>query len=300
MVGRVIEVATDGVHLNVSRGFLRVSLKKDVLGEVAFDHIAALVVHGHGITFSSNLISKLSEFGIPLISCGSNHAPVAVTWPIDGHFSQGFRMEAQAAASLPLKKRIWADIIKAKINNQSLILANFNLPFERLQRLKTQVRSGDETNCEAQAAQYYWRTLMGKDFRRDRSAEGVNQLLNYGYMILRAATSRSLVASGLHPSLAIHHRSRGSAFRLADDVMEPFRPFVDFIVKQCIEAKEVELNQTVKAKLAALPRMDLKRAECVSPLQICLDGAANSLVQLYMKESKTLDLPIDIHLEAAE
>lgn len=297
MVGRIVEVARDGVHLSAQRAFLIISLKKEKLGQVAFDQIEALVVHGHGITLSTNLIARLSEAGIPFITCGRNHAPISITWPIDGHYAQGLRMEAQAAASQPLKKRIWRDLVKAKINNQLLILRYFNLPTKRLDRLYFQVRSGDETNCEAQAAKYYWPQLMGVDFRRDRSAEGVNQLLNYGYMILRAATARSIVASGLHPSLSVHHQSRGSALRLADDLMEPFRPFVDYLVRQCVDTDELGLNKDVKAKLAALPRLDLKRQTCVSPLQICIDHAACSLAQIFEKECEKLELPIDLYFE---
>ena len=300
MVGRIVEVASDGVHLSAQRGFLKISLKQKPVGQVAFDQIEALIVHGHGITLSTHLIARLSEAGIPLITCGRNHAPISITWPIEGHHAQGFRMEAQAAASQPLKKRLWRDLVKAKINNQVLILNYFDLPTARLHRLAKAVRSGDETNCEAQAAQYYWRLLMGDKFRRDRQSSGTNQLLNYGYMILRAATARSIVASGLHPSLSLHHQSRGSPLRLADDLMEPFRPFVDYLVRQCMEQDELELNKDVKAKLAALPKLDLKREDCVSPLQICLDQAANSLAQVFEKECDGLELPIDLHLTAAE
>lgn len=300
MVGRIIEVATDGVHLSTHRGFLKISNKDGTLGQVAFEQIEALIVHGHGITFSANLITRLCEHGIPLVTCGPNHVPVSITWPLDGHHAQGFRMEAQATASRPLKKRIWKDLIKAKINNQALILSHFNLPSKRLRRLVTEVKTGDETNCEAQAAQYYWPTLMGQSFRRDRSAIGSNQILNYGYMVLRAATARSIVANGLHPSLSVHHQSRGSAMRLADDLMEPFRPFVDFLVKQLIEQGSDELTKEVKAVLATIPRLDLKRQDCISPLQVCLDRTASSLVALFNKEKETLELPIDLHLEAAE
>ncbi|GJM02859.1 MAG: CRISPR-associated endonuclease Cas1 [Rhodomicrobium sp.] len=300
MVGRIIEVASDGVHLSTERGFLKLSLQGDELGKVAFDQIEALIAHGHGVTFSSNLISRLSDHGIPLITCGANHAPIAITWPIGGHYAQGFRMEAQASASLPLKKRIWKDLIKAKINNQALVLNQFDLQSARLIKLGSEVRTGDETNCEALAAQYYWPQLMGPDFKRDRSEPGINQLLNYGYMVLRAATARSIVAAGLHPSLSVHHQSRGNPLRLSDDLMEPFRPFVDWIVKECVDAKETELNKETKAKLASLPRIDLKRRGCVSPLQICLDSAASTLAQIYLKECQTLDLPLGLHQEAAE
>src|SRR5690606_215333 len=142
----------------------------------------------------------------------------------------GTRIEAQAAASRPMAKRLWADLVRAKVRAQAAALAEFSQPPLVLETLAKRVRSGDPVNIEAQAAQRYWPSLFGPDFRRDRSADGVNALLNYGYMVLRASAARAVVSAGLHPSLGIHHKSAGSSLRLADDLMEPFRPAVDILV----------------------------------------------------------------------
>lgn len=291
MVGRIVEVASDGVHVSVDRGFMKVTREREQLGQVALDDIDALVVHGHGATFSANLVSRLSERGAPIVMCGSNHAPVALVWPIDGHHEQGLRMEAQAGASRPLRKRLWREIVVAKVGAQADVLDRLGEPGEGLRILARKTRSGDPDNIEAQAARRYWPLVMGKDFTRDRAAGGTNGLLNYGYTVLRAATARSIIAAGLHPSLSIHHQSRGTALRLADDLMEPFRPFVDLTVRGFKDSGGQEIDADAKATLAGVLTLDLEGPKGASPLQTCLDRLAVSLAQVYLGERKALELP---------
>ena len=157
--------------------------------------------------------------------------------------------------------------------------------------LASRVRSGDPENIEAQAARLYWPRLMGDKFRRDRDQAGQNSFLNYGYMVLRAATARSIVAAGLHPSLSIFHQSRGTALRLADDLMEPFRPFVDAIVRRLGESGAQDLGAEEKAALAAIAMLDLEGPRGASPVQVCLDRLATSLAQVYLGVRDTLELP---------
>ncbi|MCF6199931.1 MAG: type II CRISPR-associated endonuclease Cas1 [Hyphomicrobiaceae bacterium] len=292
MVGRIIEVASDGVHLSTERGFMRVCNKSEEIGRIPLDDISALIVHAHGSTYSTNLVDRLARRGTPIIVCASNHTPVAIIWPLDGHFEQGFRMQAQARASKPLNKRLWQALIRAKIQNQAYVIAQDSKPDARLKRLAKQVRSGDPDNIEAQAAQRYWPLLMGKQFRRDRNMEGANSLLNYGYTILRSAVARSIIAAGLHPSLSIHHQSRGTALRLADDIMEPYRPLVDWQVKQLLKAGKASLDMETKRQLASLPTMDLLSPLGKSPLQICLDKLATSVARVYLKERKELEIAV--------
>ena len=291
MIGRIVEVATDGVHLSVERGFMAVSQDQVKVGQVALDDIAALVVHGHGATWSANLTARLAERGAPMVICGSNHAPVALVWPIDGHFEQGRRMQAQADASQPMRKRLWQMIVRAKILAQAEALAAFGERSGALRDLAKSVRSGDPKNVEGAAARRYWPLMMGKPFRRDRDASGANAMLNYGYMVLRAATARSILGAGLHPSLSIHHQSRGSALRLADDLMEPFRPYVDGVVRRLMENEIEDLDRDAKASLVAVTSLDLEGPKGASPLQTCLDRLATSLAQIYMGERDELDLP---------
>jgi len=291
MIGRIVEVATDGVHISVDRGFMKLSREREALGQVALDDIAALVVHGHGATFSANLAARLAARGTPMIICGSNHAPVAFLLPIDGHFEQGLRMQAQAEASKPVRKRLWRDLVKAKITAQADALDVAGERPGALRSLARQVRSGDPENIEARAARRYWPLMMGTAFKRDRGRSGTNAFLNYGYMVLRAATARAILAAGLHPSLSIHHKSRGEALRLADDLMEPFRPFVDLVVRRLVAEGREELDRDAKAALAAVTTMDLQGPQGASPLQTCLDRLALSLAQVYLGERGKLEFP---------
>jgi CRISP-associated protein Cas1 len=300
MIGRVIEVATDGAHLSVERGFLAIHAARDLLGKVALDDIGALVVHGHGATFSANLVARLAARGTPMVICGSNHAPVSFVLPVDGHHEQGHRMQAQADAGQPLRKRLWRDLVRSKIRTQAEALNGAGERGGALMEMAKKVRSGDPDNLEAQAARRYWGLMMGPDFRRDRDLPGLNGFLNYGYMVLRAATARSILAAGLHPSLSIHHRSRGSALRLADDLMEPFRPHVDALARGLDRAGVTEMDRDAKAQLAAVAILDLQGRNGAAPLQTCLDRLALSLAQVYLGDREALELPgADLALAAA-
>lgn len=291
MIGRIVEIATDGVHLSVRRGFMVVSENREETGRVALDNLSALVIHGHGATWTANLTARLAERGVPIVICGSNHDPVALVWPIDGHFEQGRRMQAQAEAALPLRKRIWKELVQAKIIAQGEALDFYGQRSGALKVLATKVRSGDPDNLEARAARRYWPLMLGREFRRDQKEDGVNAMLNYGYMILRAATARSILAAGLHPSLSVHHESRGNALRLADDLMEPFRPYVDRIVRQLADAAGNELDRETKAALVKVTTIDLEGPKGASPLQTCLDRLCTSLAMVYLGERKKLELP---------
>lgn len=292
MQQRIVEIASDGVHLSAHRGFLKLSRDGDEIGRVALADIAAVILRGHGATLSVNLCTRLSDQGAPLVICGSNQSPYSLLWPVQGHYEQGRRMEMQASASKPLRKRVWRDLVKTKISAQADVLAATHGPDARLEHMVGEVQSGDPTNMEAQAARRYWQALMGSDFTRDRDADGVNAALNYGYTVLRAGTARSILAAGLHPSLSIHHESRGDALRLADDLMEPFRPFVDLIVWQlAAKGGSVTLDPETKTELAAVLTFDLPGADGVSPIQIWLDRLALSYAKICMGESKRLDLP---------
>ena len=200
-------------------------------------------------------------------------------------------MQAQAEASLPTRKRLWKTLVKAKISAQADALDMVGHRSGALRDLARKVRSGDPDNIEGMAARRYWTQMMGDGFRRDRGAGGANALLNYGYMVLRAATARSILAAGLHPSLSIHHQSRGTALRLADDLMEPFRPFVDGIVKRLLETVGDGLDRDAKAALVSVTTLDLEGPRGVSPLQTCLDRLATSLALIYMEKKGQLVLP---------
>lgn len=292
MQQRIVEIVSDGVHLSAFRGFMKISRQDEELGRVPFADIGAVIVRGHGSTLSVNLCTRLSDAGAPLVICGSNQAPSSLLWPVRGHYEQGRRMEAQAAATRPLLKRTWRDLVSAKIASQAAVLAATTGEEARLVRMARDVKSGDSDNLEAQAARRYWNALFGSGFLRDRQADGINSALNYGYTVLRAGTARSIIAAGLHPSLSVHHASRGDALRLADDLMEPFRPYLDYLVWQATRNGAIgELTSETKASLAQVLTLDLPGIDGVSPVQIWLDRLALSWARICMKESAKLDLP---------
>ena len=292
MQQHIIEITSDAVHLSVHRGFMKIEQAGAEIGRVPFDDIGAVIVRGHGSTFSVNLCSRLSEAGAPMVICGSNQSPAALLWPVQGHYEQGRRMEAQAALTRPQRKRLWRNLVIAKITSQASVLAATVGPDARLERMAKEVQSGDTTNLEAQAARRYWPLLMGDDFQRDRDQGGTNAALNYGYAVLRAAAARSILGAGLHPSLSIHHESRGNALRLADDLMEPFRPFVDIMVWQMQRGGVIaHLGSDQKRQLASVLTLDLPGRDGVSPVQIWLDRLASSFAKVCMGAATALDLP---------
>ena len=294
MQSRIVEIASDNVHVSAERGFLKATVGGEIVGKVALDDIAGLVVRGYGASFSATVCDRLAERNAPIVICGQNQSPASVIWPVSGHHMQGFHMQAQAVVKKPLQKRLWAALVATKIRNQSFVLAHFGKEGSAaLSSMATRVRSGDPDNMEARAARLYWQSLFGKGFRRDRNGDGTNAALNYGYTVLRAAAARSILAAGLHPSLAMQHASGGNSLRLADDLMEPFRPFVDLRVAELSMGNGTieELTREMKASLVSVLSLDLKTSVGTSPLQIALDRLARSLAAVYCGNATKLDLP---------
>jgi CRISPR-associated protein Cas1 len=278
---RIVDIATDGRHLSAHRGFLLVNEGHQEIGRIPLDDIASIVVHAHGVTWTTNLIVALAERGALMVLCGTNHSPVAVCMPLDGHHGQNAKMRAQWNASKPLTKQIWREVVIAKIVWQAAALKSRGVSADALLMLTRRVRSGDPDNIEAQAARRYWPLMMGKDFRRDRDAGGVNGLLNYGYTILRSLLARSVVAAGLHPSIGIHHANRGNAFALADDLIEPFRPLVDTLTLQLIGQGHIEVTPEAKQAFAGLIALDLPGPNGTTTVTIAATRLAQSLSRCF-------------------
>jgi CRISP-associated protein Cas1 len=292
MVGRVVEIATDGRHLSIFRGFLVVTEKGEEVGRIALDEIAAVVANAHGLTYSNNALVGLSARGVPVVLCGANHMPAAIVWPVDAHHIQTGRMNDQVAASLPLKKRLWAQLVRAKILAQGAALAAVGAPSGGFYLLSRKVRSGDPDNVEAEAARRYWPLLLGKTFHRDQDGGGINGLLNYGYAVLRAGVARAVMAVGLHPSFGLMHSNRSNPMILIDDLMEPFRPIVDREVQRLVKDGTGEVDHDAKAALARIMVIDLPTNLGLSPLMTCAERLAQSLARAYAGESDSLDLPL--------
>ena len=294
MWGRVVELAVDNRHAFRKDGFLVVkdlSVENAEVGRVPLDDIEAVIVTARDVTVSRSLLSNLAERNCPVVFTDKRYLPSSVLLPITGHHLQAKRFDAQIAAGLPLRKRVWASVIKAKINQQAAVVAHLEHPDARLRRLAEQVRSGDPSNCEAQAAKLYWRSVFGKTFRRDRGEPGINSYLNYGYTILRAATARAIVASGLHPTLGIHHQNEGNPMRLVDDLMEPYRPFIDLQVLELGVGPSDTLSSEGKRALVDVLSHDLVADGERSPVGLCIQRTARSLASIYLGESKALWMP---------
>ena len=291
MAGRIVEISRDGRAVHKERGFLAIRDGGETVGRVPLDDIDAVIGAAHGLQWSNNALTALAERGAPVVLMGRNYAPAGYILSVSGHHDQGLRFEAQAAAAKPVRKRLWAQIVRAKIAAQREMLVVAGKPHERLRRLIDEVQSGDPTNREAVAAQYYWPQLMGEGFRRDHAANGANAMLNYGYAVLRAASARAIVAAGLHPSLGLHHKSGGDGLRLADDLMEPFRPTIDLAVRDLLRGGETEMTTDVKRALAAPLEADFQTANGRTPLSHVLVRAAQSLALVFLKEARTISLP---------
>lgn len=294
MQGRIVEVADDRRHLSVYRGFMLVHSTGDdrqELGRVALDDMAALIASAHGISYTNNLLVALAERGVPFVLCAANHKPVGMLWPLDGHHLQAHRFDAQIACTLPTKKRLWASLVKAKLLQQATVLEATGVAAAPLQTLAKNVRSGDPDNLEAQGARKYWGLLFGSLFRRDQEADGLNALLNYGYTVLRAATARAVVAAGLHPSIGLHHSHDNNAMRLVDDLMEPFRPVIDWTVWQLQHNQPCHINPDTKRALVKSLYLDLATPAGNTPVLVAIQKLATSLAQVLTNERTALDLP---------
>ncbi|MCW5258095.1 type II CRISPR-associated endonuclease Cas1 [Verminephrobacter aporrectodeae] len=295
MIGRIVEIADDRRHLFVHRGFMVVKDtegERKELGQVPLDDIAAVVANAHGLTYTNNLLVALAERGTPFVLCGPNHNAMGMLLSLDGHHVQAKRIEAQIAASLPMHKRLWAAVVKSKLEQQAATLAAVAAPTAPLQALVAKVRSGDPDNVEGQGARRYWGLLFGSDFRRDQDGDGLNALLNYGYTIMRSATARAVVAAGLHPSIGLHHSNDANAMRLVDDLVEPFRPMVDLKVWQLHKAGESHVTPDTKRALVRVLHEDMQTAAGVTPVMVCAQRLATSLAQVYLGDRPKLDLPL--------
>lgn len=293
---RIVDIATDGLHLSTLRGFLLVSRDHAEVGRIALDDIAALIVHAHGVTWTTNLVIQLAERGAIMVLCAANHMPVALTTPISGHHAQNAKMRAQWDAPRPLFKQLWKNIVIAKIKMQaSLLAAHGHAEANALASMAGRVRSGDPGNLEAQAARRYWQALFGAQFRRDRAEEGANALLNYGYTVMRATLARSVVAAGLNPTIGLHHANRSNSFALVDDLIEPFRPLVDAVVWQMAQeavqdGRTLDVDSAAKQRLAALIAADLDLQGATSPVSVAAQRLAQSLAASFIAGAPSLAL----------
>ena len=262
---------------------------------VPIEDIGMLVLEHQQITLSHYLLDKLIANNTAVITCNETHHPSGLFMPLESNTLQSERFKAQIEATEPLKKQLWQQTVKSKIQNQSAVLKKWNIKNTYLINAAQNVKSGDTDNDEAKAAAYYWSHLFPDawQFFRRRDGPPPNNLLNYGYAILRATVARAIAGAGLLATLGIFHRNRYNAYCLADDMMEPYRPFVDIIVRSIIDkTSSVEtLTKELKAQLLLLPTVDVVLDKETSPLMIATQRTAASLAKCYLGESRKILYP---------
>ena len=263
---------------------------------IPIEDIGILILDHKQITITQGLIEKLLDNNCALITCSSNHLPVGLMLPLYGNTIQNERFRYQLDASLPLRKQLWQQTVQAKIANQAAVLKYATSSIHNnMQVWATDVRSGDSANMEARAAAYYWKTLFQDidGFVRGRDEDEPNNLLNYGYAIVRAVIARALVSSGLLPTLGIHHHNRYNAYCLADDIMEPYRPYVDRTVFDiCRKGKPLKLTTELKRDLLSIPTIDVIINDKRSPLMVAATTTTASLVKCFTGEMRKISYPI--------
>ncbi len=262
---------------------------------VPIEDIGMLVLEHQQITLTHYLLDKLVGNNVSVITCNETHHPTGMMLPLEGNTLQSERFRAQIDATEPLKKQLWQQTVKAKITNQASVFKKWGIKHKLLSNLADAVKSGDTDNVEGTAAVHYWQNLFPPAWLFYRRRDGLppNNLLNYGYAIIRASMARAIVGAGLLPTMGIFHRNRYNAYCLADDIMEPYRPFVDVVVRSIIdETSHVEtLTQEFKTKLLALPQTDVLMNDEKSPLMVAMGRTAASLAKCYAGEQRKILYP---------
>ena len=263
---------------------------------IPIEDIGLIMLDNPQITISHVLIEKLLENNCALVTCDAKHLPVGLMLPLDGNTLQSERWKQQIEASAPLKKQLWQQTVEAKIANQARVLEYAGFDASKLWYLSERVQSGDVRNNEAVAAAHYWAILFSdykENFLRDQIGDAPNHLLNYGYAILRAIVARGLVGSGLLPTLGLHHQNKYNAYCLADDIMEPYRPFVDRLVFDILRSGDCSetLEKQHKATLLTIPTLDILIKKKRSPLMVGLQDTTASLSKCYANELKRIVYP---------
>ena len=291
MIKRTIDISEGPTYLNIENDQLILTREKERIGSIPCEDIGVLLVDHRATVYSHSALTRLLDRGAVIILCGENHLPVGILLPIENNLLHTERLRAQVAASQPLQKNLWRQIVIRKIKGQAENLPENHPDRGRLLAMATEVKSGDTSNCEGVAARFYWPALMGKDFRRDPEGEWPNPLFNYGYMVFRAAVARAIVAAGLHPAFGLYHSNRNNPFVLADDLVEVFRPRIDRAVVEHLKTGSTEINKESKRAVLSLLTEPITVAGQSGPLMVGLHRMTASLVRCFEGGAKTLDLP---------
>jgi CRISPR-associated protein Cas1 len=293
MIKRIVDVS-ESAYLCLRDRQLLIKKSDVEVGSVPVEDLGVLILQHPAIVLTQSLVIACQKNNVVVIFCDERHLPYSILLPLyDGHSLHTKVLREQMALKTTRRKKLWQQIVVAKIQQQSLTLESLGRDTKSLDRLAVKVRSGDIENHEAQAARRYWRLLMGDDFRRDVNADGSNALLNYGYSIVRAAVARAIVSAGLHPAIGLHHSNQYNGLCLADDLMEPFRPWVDLLVFGLVEANgSAVVDRSTKSVLLGLISADVimagKRMSMMTSCHYLMAGLKRSIVE----SSISLEFPI--------
>lgn len=275
---------------------IQISNEPDDEKSVPIEDIGLLIIDHPQITITQGLLAKCMENNVAVVTCDQTHHPAGILFNMEGNTLQSQVYKYQLEATIPLKKQLWQQTIVAKIENQASLLKSVKEEHTYIKNLVLMVKSGDTENCEAKAASYYWKRIFPAflEFKRERYGPPPNNLLNYGYAILRAAVSRAIVGSGLLPAIGIHHKNQYNAFCLSDDIMEPYRPYVDLLVYEIVSmhGKFLEMTPSMKKKLLLIPTIDVVIDGKKSPLLNAVSRTTASLVKCYQGESRRILYPV--------
>lgn len=287
-------------YLSLRNGQLVVKLEKhdnepEKQATVPIEDIGVVVLDHRQITLTHGVMAALLDNNAAVVTCDNSHMPVGLMLPLEGHTVQQERFQDQLGASLPLRKQLWQQTVQQKILNQAALLRELHsIETGNMRKWAKEVLSGDSTNLEGRAAVFYWSQMFPSIPNFTRSRDGVypNALLNYGYAILRAVIARALVGSGLLPTLGIHHHNRYNAYCLADDIMEPYRPYVDrLVVETMATCCDVEVTTAIKSRLLIVPTLEVHIGGQRSPLMVAASQTTASLVRCFSGESLRMTYP---------
>jgi len=291
-IPRIVDITENGRFIAKQRGFITIKQGDERCGEVPLDDIGVLMISAFGATCTKDALVSLAEHGAVTILCGSKGVPAAFVLPAQANYEQALRIRVQSQASLPLKKRLWQAIVTAKLIHQSAVLSCFGQDEKaKLVALYArQVQSGDPQNREASGARIYWKALLGETFTRNPDGDWPNALLNYGYALLRAATARAICAAGLNPAFGIHHENSTNPIPLADDLMEPYRPLVDYYVKRLVDGGITEMGPPAKQEITRFLWADLDFEEETTPFYAAMEQLAYSLVASFKSKKPQIEI----------
>ncbi len=292
MIKRIVDIS-EPAYLHQQHQQLMIDKNGKTAAQIPIEDLGVLILQHPAIVMTQAVIISCQKNNVAVIFCDARHLPYSVLLPIsDGNSLHSKIIQQQSCLSLPTKKRVWQQIVKHKIKGQARVLNQLGKNATALERLADDVKAGDPDNLEAQAAQKYWRLLFGDAFRRDTDAEGINSLLNYGYAIMRAMVARAIVASGLHPALGVQHSNQYNGLCLADDVMEPFRPWVDLRVYQ-LSQQNTELSVTPDTKQAFLKLLSVpvRWNEQSIPLMVASHYLLADIKQTFNDKNQKINYP---------